>query len=596
MNFKEFAKYVLIVVVSTIATIGTIIFLFIFFINLMVSSIDTNISQKETGAIKSNTVLRLMLDKPIREKQGDPFEFFDPKDFQFKPPLTLHQMLQAIEEAARDDKIKGIVIQPGMVSSGMVITDEIREALKKFKESGKFVIAYAPYYSQTDYMLSSVADSIYLHPLGTVDWRGMSAQILFYKKALESLGINMQVIRHGKFKSAVEPFMQDKMSEANREQHKHILKVLWEQMLENVSQSTGLKRNELDELASGLKLQSAEDVWSAGMITDLATYPDLEEMLQTHLETDKINWLDLEKYYRKKKLKNLFKSFEKGSHIAVLVAEGEIVDGVGEPNQIGSISFINQIRKLKDDDDVKGVVLRINSPGGSALASEEIWNELMLLKEEKPLAVSMGNVAASGGYYIAVAGDKIFTHPMTITGSIGVFGLIPDISGLMKDKLKINVDTVKTHPHADMGIFRPLDETEKNYIQNMIEHTYTMFLERVADGRGMSVAQVDSIGQGRVWTGVDALRLGLADSAGGLKDAIAYMAEETGLDENQVRFYPKSDNPFFELFSMQSAEEMLRVYRDLKDFSPEKLAVKSIEKIKKMNRIQARMPYQFIWN
>ena len=185
---------------------------------------------------------------------------------------------------------------------------------------------------------------------------------------------------------------------------------------------------------------------------------------------------------------------------------------------------------------------------------------------------------------------------MTITGSIGVFGLIPDISGLMKDKLKINVDTVKTHPHADMGIFRPLDETEKNYIQNMIEHTYTMFLERVADGRGMSVAQVDSIGQGRVWTGVDALRLGLADSAGGLKDAIAYMAEETGLDENQVRFYPKSDNPFFELFSMQSAEEMLRVYRDLKDFSPEKMAVKSIEKIKKMNRIQARMPYQFIWN
>ncbi len=598
MNFKEFAKYVMVVVVSTIATLGTLFLLFYLSILALVSGFSGKM-EKTSGAarIQNHTVLQINIDKPIKEKTGNPFDYFNPGTFEFEPPLTLHQMLEAIDKASTDPKIDGILLQTGPVTNGFVITDELRHALKKFEEKGKFIVSYATAYSQRNYFLSSVAKRVYLPEIGMIDWRGLGAQIMFFKRALEHLGVQMQVIRHGKYKSAVEPFMQDKMSPANREQNKRLLNTFWTYIREKVAEEKPVTAEELDQMATGLSLRDARDAVKTGLANGIKNYPEVEDKLRELTGSEDINLLDINKYYKKKKLKNLLEELGEKDHLAVLIAEGTIVDGEGDENQIGSVSLINQIRKLKEDKHVKGVVLRINSPGGSATASEDIWKELRLLANEKPLVVSMGDVAASGGYYIAVAADKIYAHPMTITGSIGVFGVIPDISGLMHDKLKINIDTVKTNPHADMGIFRPLDKKERAYIQNLVENTYATFVRRVAEGRNMTEEKVDSIGQGRVWSGADALKLGLVDELGYLDDAVTYARVLAGVDKTAIRYYPLSENPFMGIFSMETAGRIKEMYRTFRgQISLQGLMKKKLNQLKKTDKIQARMAYDFIWN
>ncbi len=595
MNFREFVKYVLIVTVSTIATIGTVIFLlYISMVGLMMSfeqSLDNDTSKAK---IFSHSVLELRLDYPVKEKTDDPFENFDFTTFKMKPALTLHQIIEAIDHATYDHRIEALLIHPGVIEAGWASVYEIRQAVKRFKESGKPVLAYSEAFSQKAYYLSSVSDDIFLDQMGFIEWKGLASQIMFYKNLLDRLGIEMQVIRHGKFKSAVEPFVQERMSEENRLQMRTLLFDLWDHILNEVDFG---RKSELQRIADELPYATPSEWLKSGFIDAVISDRDeiaeyLEEKTGTVAEDIRI--INETDYYYKSKAKKIFEKLKPGEHVAVVIAEGTIVNGEGDKNQIGGDKLARLIRKLKEDDDVKAVVLRINSPGGSALASEIIYRELVKLKEEKPLVVSMGDVAASGGYYIAAPAREIFAAPYTITGSIGVFGLIPDISRMTEDKLHINIDTVKTNPHADMSVFRPLDEIERENLQKTVSFVYDIFLDRVAQGRNMSKSRVDSIGQGRVWSGLRAVELNLADQTGTLQDAIERAAILADLPFGyEVKYYPEIDNPFASLFGLQSAD----LESSLLSLLWKKLWGMDYEHnfdylYRKENRIQARLAYE----
>ncbi len=592
MNFKEFVKYVLVVTMSTIMTLGTLFFLFyLMIVGLAMSLKDLDVEGKTDKKILPGTVLELRLDYPVKEYNDSPFENFDPGTFKFKPSLTLSQIIQTIESASQDPNIEGILIHTGMINTGMAGVEEIKAALDRFKKSGKPVWSYSEIYTQKSYFLSSVSEKILLHPMGIFDWKGLASQILFYKNLLENLGINVQVIRHGKFKSAVEPFVNDKMSEENRLQIRNLLNDFWGIMTKSVSESRSLEINRLNRIANDLPFVTPQEWKQAGFFDDIMDFQGIRDELAKKIDEDEIHFITETDYYYQNKLKNIVNPISAKPTIAVLLAEGEIVAGEGEKNQIGSDRMVRLIRKIAQDDDIKAVVLRINSPGGSALASEIIWKELQLLKEKKPLVVSMGDLAASGGYYIAVASDFIVANPTTITGSIGVFGLIPDFSAFMHEKLHINIDTVKTNPHADMGIFRPLDEKERAYLQKMVEFTYGTFINRVAEGRKMTTEQVDAIGQGRIWSGKRAVELGLVDTTGTLFDAIEKAAEMSDLADYKVKYFPKTENPFALLFTMQNEAETKILNKFLSFFH---LTIPSSAKqlFSRENQIQARMAYE----
>jgi protease-4 len=562
----------------------------------MVISIQKSSSSGKPGkneVIKNHTYLELRLDYPVKEFNDSPLENFDITTFKFKPSLSLHQIIQTIKDAAEDPRIEGIIIHPGIIQAGMAEVEEISNAIKEFRVNGKSIKAYNEFYSQKSYYLASVSEEIILHPAGFMEWKGLASQIMFYKDLLQKLGVRMQIIRHGKFKSAVEPFINNRMSPENRLQIRQLLFDIWGVFLDDISRERKISPAKLNELANKLQAVTPEDWENTGMIDRVEDSNGLMKMLasQNNLPPDAIHTITETNYYYKNKLTGLLKPAIGKEQIAVLVAEGEIVGGEGEKNQIGSDRFIRLIRKLKDDDKVKAVVLRINSPGGSALASELIWKELKNLKEKKPLVVSMGDLAASGGYYIATAADYIFANRTSITGSIGVFGVIPDLSNLMNDKLGIHIDTVKTNLHADMGVFRPLDTVEKNYLQQTVEFTYNTFLKRVAEGRNMTLPQVDSIGQGRVWSGIAAKKIGLVDELGTLKDAIEYTAKLASIEEYKVKFYPKTDNPFVKLLSLnaQDTESRIRNRFLRKIFGTDISAVQNL--MKPSGQIQARMPF-----
>jgi len=596
MNFKEFLKYVLIVIISSLATLGILFFLFYISLIGLASGLQNMGEDAEAKKIQKNSVLELRLDYPVKEYNDNPFQNFDPVTFKFKPTLTLRQIIETIEMAKDDPNIEALLIHPGLVQAGNEHLEEIRQAVDEFQESGKEVYSYSEMYSQSGYYLATSAGSpMYIHPMGIMEWKGLASQVFFYKELLDKLGINMQVIRHGKFKSAVEPFIQDSMSPENRLQLRTLLHDTWDVYAGAVSEERGLSEAEVDSVAAGLDLVSAEQWKQAGFFDGVMGQEAMIDTIRNRIGADEtVHFISERDYYYKKRLTKLFDKGLTAQKIGVIIAEGEIVDGEGERNQIGSDRMKKIIRKLAKDDNIKAVVLRINSPGGSALASELIWEELKKLKEKKPLIVSMGNVAASGGYYIATAADYIFTGSTTITGSIGVFGLIPDMSGLMEKKLLINIDTVKTHPHADMGIFRPLDEKEKEYFQKSVELVYATFLERVAEGRNMTVEQVDSIGQGRVWSGSRAVKLGLADEIGNLKEAIAYAAEKAGVEQYEVKYYPKSETSLFSLMAMNDAESRVREKLLKKIFGWEFMP--AWEQWSKGPQVMARLPFEIKWN
>lgn len=541
---------------------------------------------------KKNSILHIKLDHAITER-GIKNPFGDLLGS--GSSLGLDQVLECFENAKADSSIKGIFLNVADVSAPAATMEEIRNAMIDFKTTGKFIISYSEVYSQKAYYLASIADKIYVNPEGSVELKGLSAQVMFYKNALEKLEIDAQIFRHGKFKSAIEPFDLTKMSEANRLQTMTYVSSLWNHMLQGISKARKISIEELNTLADEIKIETAKDAETYKLVDGLK-YEDeiIAMMMEKSGVTDikKLNYVELKDYVRapKKEKENEEDSKFK---IAVIYANGSIESGEGDDETIGSERIAKAIREARLDSSIKAIVLRVNSPGGSALASDVMWRETVLAKKAKPFVVSMGDYAASGGYYIACAADVIVAQPNTITGSIGVFGVLPNAQAFLNNKLGITLDTVNTNKHSDMGAFyRPVKPQEAASVQRIVEQVYTSFITKVAEGRKMTTAQVDSIGQGRVWSGVDAQKIGLVDELGGLELAIRIAAERAKIEEYRVVPMPKTKDPLEGLFGGMGAQVK-------EDMVKEQLGVhyihfKHMKSMLNIKGIQARLPYDVV--
>ena len=543
--------------------------------------------------VKENSILKIDLSSQIVERGVEnPFEDLDLDMFGVNATQTgLNDILACIESAAIDPHITGIFLNVSHPMAAQATIKEIRDALEKFKASGKFIYSYSDNYSQNGYYLSSVADHIAMNAKGSLDFKGIASQILFYKGLINKLDLDMQIVRHGEFKSAVEPYILDKMSEANRKQMTVLTGSLWQVMLESIASSRGLSVETLNSIADELSCENAEQALKMGLVDTICYYRDAEQKLRdlAGIETAKaLNFVSISSYRKAAKTPSL----NTKDKIAVIYAFGNIVDGKGMDNSIGSESLSQTIKEAYSNDNVKAIVLRVNSPGGSALASEIIWNEIELAKKAGKIVVtSMGDYAASGGYYIACNSDAIVAQPNTLTGSIGVFGMIPNVQNFLKNKLGVTVDVVKTNPHADhLSGFRKMDEMEAKKIQASIEDIYATFTQRVADGRNMKIEKVDEIGQGRVWAGKDAIEIGLVDQLGNMNDAILLAAKLASITEYKLDYYPRQKDWFTKLFNKEDVvlkamkEEMGELY----------FTYDALKEIMEAKGIQARMPMDLI--
>ena len=491
-----------------------------------------------TTIVEPKSVLKIDLSESIVDQPvNDPLAGFDPMSMNVQKSVSNMQVMNAIESAAQDDNIEGIYINlTGAGTASAALLEEVRDYITAFKESGKFVVAYGEVYSQGGYYLASVADSIYLNPVGEMDWRGLAMQVMFYKGALDKLGIEPQVFRHGTFKSAVEPYIMSRMSPENRTQMETYINSIWGTMVADIAKERNLSIDSLNMFATDLSAMMAEDALANRMVDGLKYEDEVEDILREKLELDAdedITFVTLGEYIAA----NPYTPSYSDNKIEVIYAEGQIVQGTSEQGTLGSSTLADQLAEARLDEEVKAVVLRVNSPGGSALASEVIWREMELLRQQKPVIVSMGDYAASGGYYISAPADAIIADATTLTGSIGVFGLMFNAEKALNNKLGITIDVAKTNPSADMGMpFRAVSSNERTKIMRSIEQVYSTFVNHVADGRNMTFDSVDAIGQGRVWTGNDGNRIGLVDEIGGLKYAIAVAADKAEcLDDYMVR-------------------------------------------------------------
>ncbi|NEN24018.1 signal peptide peptidase SppA [Cryomorpha ignava] len=595
---KQFFKFMLASIAGTIISMFLFFLIFIIVIGGAISAAfsDLDKSSKVTK-VEDNTILHIELNEPIVDRGPDDQFNFNFGMFNAASPLGLNQILSNIEKAKTDDRVPGIFLDMSYVAAGMATVGEIRNALIDFKTSGKWIVSYSEVYSQKAYYLASVADEIYVYPEGVVDFRGLNVGATFFKGTLDKLGIEAQIIRgsNNKFKSAVEPFIMDEMSQANRAQTEKWLGSIWTNMKTGISQARNISEADLQAMADEYQIQRASDAVEKGLISGAMYYDELIDVLKekTETEADKdLKSVTIRKYIKASKPGNNGFDFKKDK-IAIIYASGAINSGEGMDEGIGSETFALAIREARRDSSVKAIVLRVNSPGGSALASDVIWRETMLAKQTKPLVVSMGDVAASGGYYISAAADKIFAMPNTITGSIGVFGILPNMKGFFNNKLGITFDGVKTGEFADFGeVSRPLTDAEYAILQNSVDNTYDTFLSRVSEGRDMTTEKIDSIGQGRVWSGTDAMGIGLIDEYGGLEAAIAEAAKLAGLEDYARKEYPKRKDPIEKLFedlgmnisqSFVNAQlgddaELIKYFEEIKD-------------LKNMRGIQARVPY-----
>ena len=582
---KQFLKFTLAAAAGLMLGVFSIIIIF----SILAASGDS----KEVKLDKPY-VLRLELNGEIQDRVEEmPFDLSEITG-QDVNILGLNDILANIKKAKTDENIKGIYIEIGMISAGFATREEIRNALLDFKESGKFITTYSEIYTQGSYYLASVADYICMYPEGGMELRGLNSTIPFFTNALKKMGIEPQVIRHGKFKSAVEPFMLTEMSDENREQIETYMGSIWEHFLKNVASDRELTRDRLNEMAENLEIQTTEDAVRLGLVDSLFYRDQFQNHLANLMEQenyDDINFISLKKY-NKVKNENARDKFKK-EKVAVIYAQGEIQSGEGSETVIGSERISKAIRKARKDEKVKAIVLRVNSPGGSALASDVIWREMKLANEEKPVVVSMGDVAASGGYYIACASDKIYASPNTITGSIGVFGIMPNIEELMTDKIGITFDNVKTNKFADLGsVNRPLTQEEYDIIQKGVVDVYNTFTSKVAEGRDMSQENVDDIGQGRVWSGTNAMDINLIDEYGGLEAAVAGAAELAELEDYRIYELPEQKDPFQEL--LEQLEEDMQTSWIKYQLGDQYKYYKTIQDIKHLKGVQARMPYQFV--
>ncbi|MDP7430899.1 MAG: signal peptide peptidase SppA [Flavobacteriales bacterium] len=581
---KSFFKNVLSTIVGVVLSVVVVVLLFIGIISIAISALN---SDKETK-VKANSILKITLSKPIVERaSNNPFENLSITNMNPETEMEFKTILNNIEKAKTDSRIKGIYLNVSFVNAGLSQTEEIRNKLLDFKKSGKFIISYAEHYSQSGYYLSSVADEIFLNPEGIFELKGLSAQIIFFKDLLEKLDIEAQVIRHGKFKSAIEPFILDKMSKENREQISLLLTTISDNILDSIASQRGLTISRVEELADNLELNTAANCLENNFVDALIYQDELENKLKSKLgEEAKLQLISLSKYNNAKVERQGKISRNK---IAIIYATGEINSGKGDLKSVGSETTAKAIKEAREDKKVKAIVLRVNSPGGSALASDVIWRETTLAKAEKPLVISMGDLAASGGYYIACAADTIVANPTTITGSIGVFGLIPNLQHFYKNKLGITIDTVNTSKHADFGgMYRRLTSFERAKIQDHVEDIYATFISHVAEGRNMSTAAVDDIGQGRVWTGYDAKRLGLVDVLGGLETAIDIAADLAELLDYRLVSLPKKEDPLETFIKEITGEESKYIINYL---GIDRKFVKSVENLLKGEKIKARMPF-----
>lgn len=595
--WKTFWASLLASVVSGILITG----IFLVILNAMVSSFNSIFEEKRL-VVKENTVLHMTLDSNLGDYSH---AYFDESTLQIYSQLGVHDILKGLEYAAEDDKIEGIFLNCDGVPTGLANVKEIRDGLVEFQKSGKFVVAYHENYTTKAYYLASAAEEVYVFPTGLMEFLGLGAERMFFKGALEKLDLEMQIIRgsNNKFKSAVEPLMYEQMSEASREQSMKYLNAMWDQMLTDIAKSRNMKKSRLNEIADSVYIRKSGDAVDYKMADGVLYYDQVLDTLRERvgLEEDaEVTLLSFKKYTQKKVKQNYNLRKKDKKNMAVIFAEGEIVDGQGEPNQIGGAKLSKQIREARLDEDIKGVVLRINSPGGSALASDVVWREVKETKKVKPIVVSMGTVAASGGYYIACAADKIYAQPNTITGSIGVFGIIPYTGDLFKNHLGITFDRVQTNDHAVLSTNKRLDEQEIQIIQEEIDDIYDDFISKVAKGRGMKKSEVDSIGQGRVWAGTDAINIGLVDEFGGLDDAIEDVRKRAGIEEDSVmiRYYPSQEpDPVVELLANMSESENSASMRTT---AMSELETKFydiygyIKTIGDKKSIQARMPY-LLW-
>jgi protease-4 len=590
---KDFLKFTFASVLGVILACAVFTILGIITLVGMVASSDT-----ET-VVKDNSVFVLDFKGTLSERvQENPFQQFMGSDFE---SYGLDDVLASIKKAKENDKIKGIYIQPSYLGTSFASLEEIRNALLDFKESGKFIVAYADQYAQGMYYLSSVADKVIVNPQGSIGWHGLASQPIFFKDLLDKIGVEMQVFKVGTYKSAVEPFIATEMSPANREQVTVFMESIWNNILKDVSASRQISQDSLNAYADKyMDLRQAAEYVKCGL-ADTLMYKDgvlsYLKQLTGRDEDDNLNTLFIEDMINVKK--NVPKD-KSGNAIAVYYAAGEIVDSA--PSSASTEEVIDgqkvakDLRKLREDDDIKAVVLRVNSPGGSAYASEQIWREVARLKEKKPVVVSMGDYAASGGYYISCAATTIFADPTTLTGSIGIFGMIPSGEKLFKDKLGLDFDVVKTNKMADMGAglgmlaTRPFNPAEQEVLQNYINNGYKLFVSRCAEGRNMSVEAIEKIAEGRVWTGEMAKELGLVDELGGIDKALEAAARLADIEHYSVIGKPEKENFFMNFLNDQRKHYVNGQMQEyMGDFYG---SFKTLEHLKNANPIQARMPFE----
>ena len=570
---------------SAIGTFIALGLLFVFMLVFLAGSVALMDEEGDAVELEKNTVLEFDMGLPIQDREPQSFSFasaleIDPEAY------GLNTIIPAIENAAKDDLVSGISIQNISAMGGISNMHTLRKALVAFKESGKFIYAYGDYYSQLDYYLASVADSIFLHPEGSVDFRGLSAEILYYKSAQEKSGISMEVIRSGKYKSAVEPFLNDYMSKENRTQIQSYMDDIWDTLLGDIATSRGLSEKVLDTHADNLAGANAQKAISASLIDGTATRRSYKEKLESQFDEDEMettNFFDYMSIAGRRKGKG-------ADRIAVLYAQGEIIYGEGGAEMIGQEKMIKALKKIGKKKNIKAVVLRVNSPGGSALASELIWEEIEHLRETKKVVVSMGNVAASGGYYIAANAHEIVAEPTTITGSIGVWGVLPNVNRLSK-RWGINAEQVTTNKQAlQYSPFEPLPNSTRNEIKAGINQVYQTFLTRVADGRNMTKDEVHKIAQGRVWSGVEAKAIGLVDHLGGLDLALERAAALAEIEDYRLTTYPKFDDDLEGLLGGLLGGPFGKIKKQL---PPEiSIWIQGVEALKNpANQMQARLPY-----
>lgn len=579
MNFfKSFLASIL----GTFVALGLLIIFF--FMGVAAIATSVNLEKVDPVFVNENSILNLNLNTSVRDRSPafNPLQFLSQKG----PSIVgMDVIIGSINKSKKDPKIKGIRLDSGLISSGWAQAREIRNCLNEFKKSGKFIYAYADFMSQKGYYLSSVADSIFMNPMGAMELKGLSSEVLYYDGFQNQYGVKMEVIRHGKYKSAVEPFLQDKMSKENRTQIKGLLDAVWMTVSDEIAESRAISKNALETMVNELTVTDAEEALAKGMIDALVYESEFENSIKTALEIDEDNSINSIEFYQ---MNTQIKAYDSNvkDRIAVIYANGPILYTEGTEEVIGKKALNQTFEDILENKNIKGAVLRIDSPGGDAMTSEIILNAMRTLKGEKPLVISMGNVAASGGYYIACLGDKIYADPMTITGSIGVLAAFPNMKGLA-DRIGINAEQVNSHKNAiGYSIFEPLSDGFKNSTRGAIEKIYTTFKSRVAEGRSLDMEKVEDLAQGRVWSGKDALENGLVDALGGLEDAIEAVAEMAAIENFNVVDYPKFEDNFEGMFLNALSFARLKIF----NHPIEKFASEFIE-LSQLEGIQARIPF-----